>query len=99
MMKLAITTLAATGIAAATLALAAPAIAAPSPSGGSVQDTVNSLQAQGFKVIVNKIGSAPLDQCTVASVRPGQKVIKSSSRDGGNVVQQSYTTVYVQAQC
>ena len=98
MTKLAITTLTATGIAAATLAFAAPALADPS-GGQSVQDTVNSLQAQGFKVIVNKTGSAPLDQCTVASVRPGQKVIKSSSRDGGNLVQQSYTTVYVQAQC
>ena len=70
------------------------------PNGRRVaQDTVNSLQAQGFKVILNRTGSAPLDQCTVSSIRPGQTVVQSSNRDGGRVVQQSYTTVYVQAKC
>lgn len=99
MKKLAITTLTAAGIAAATIGLAAgPASAAP--SGTAVQDTVDSLQANGYKVILNKIGAAALDQCTVTSIRPGQRVTQPTTRDGGSVVQHVlYTTVYVDLRC
>lgn len=31
----------------------------------------SSLQANGYKVIVTKLRSAPLDQCTLTAVRPG----------------------------
>jgi len=99
MKKLAIITLTAAGICAATIGLAAPASAAPSGS-GSVQDTVDSLQANGYKVIINKTGAAPLDQCTVTSIRPGQKVAQPTTRDGGDVVQHVlYTTVYMDVRC
>ena len=100
MKKLAITTLTAAGIAAATIGLAAgPASAAPSGA-GSVQDTVDSLQANGYKVILNKTGAAPLDQCTVTSIRPGQRVTQPTTRDGGSLVQHVlYTTVYVDLLC
>jgi hypothetical protein len=67
------------GIAAAIIGLAAPAVAAPSGP-GNAQQTINELQAQGYTVIVNRIGTAPLDQATVVAVRPGQTF---SRRDTG----------------
>jgi hypothetical protein len=59
------------GVAAALIVLAAPAVAAPTGP-GNAQQTINELQAQGYTVIVNRIGTAPLDQATVVAVRPGQ---------------------------
>lgn len=47
--------------------------AAPTAS-TSVEDTVTELTAAGFHVIVNRTGAAPLAQCTVTAVRPGQDV-------------------------
>ena len=71
MNKLPITALTAGALSAAALTLAAAAAAAPSgPS--SVDQTVNQLKADGYTVFVNKVGAAPVDQCTVAAVRPGQ---------------------------
>jgi hypothetical protein len=78
MKKFGFATLAASGIAAAFLALATPADAAPTGP-GNAQDTVNSLQAQGYTVIVNKLGSQPLDQSTVVAVRPGQSCQRMDS--------------------
>ena len=44
------------------LALGLPAGAQAAPSGiGSAQDTVNELEHNGFKVVLNKMGAAPLD--------------------------------------
>ena len=51
-------TLAAGSLVAASLGLAAPAVTAPSGP-GTVQDTVNTLQASGYQVIVSKVGNAP----------------------------------------
>jgi len=36
-----------------------------------VNQTASRLQASGDNVILNKVGNAPLDQCTVSAVRPG----------------------------
>lgn len=52
------------------LTLAPTAAAAPSGT-SSVEQTVNQLNADGYTVIVNKVGAAPADQCTVAAVRAG----------------------------
>jgi hypothetical protein len=57
------------GLIAATLGSASPAVAAPSGV-GTAQDTVNSLHAGGYTVIVKKVGNAPLDQCTVSALQP-----------------------------
>ena len=38
-----------------------PVQAAPSGP-GNAQDTISALQAQGFNVVVNKLGTAPLDR-------------------------------------
>lgn len=45
------------------LAVAAPAQADTAAS------TINQLRAQGYDVRVSRVGNAPLDECTVASVR------------------------------
>lgn len=47
----------------AVLPLAAPAGADTATS------TINQLRAQGYDVRVSRVGSAPLDQCSVISVR------------------------------
>jgi hypothetical protein len=86
------------GAAAAMIGLAVPAAAAPSGP-GSAQQTINELQAQGYKVIVNRVGTAPLDQATVVAVRPGQTYSRTDSGvpGAGNDVVTTVTdkTVYV----
>src|SRR6478735_5176329 len=58
--------------------------AAAAPSGpSSVEQTVNQLKAEGYTVIVNKVGAAPADQCTVAAVRAGQTYGRSDSGTPG----------------
>ena len=98
MKKFGLATIAAGGLAAAILGLAAPADAAPAGP-GNAQDTVNALDAQGYHVIVNKLGSAPLDQSTVIAVRPGQTYSRTDSgvAGAGNSLVTTVTdkTVYV----
>ena len=99
MNKIAFATLASSGLAAATLGLATPAVAAPTGT-GSAQDTVKQLEAGGYRVILNRIGGAPLDKCTVASVRPGRQITQPVTAGGGNLTEKVlYTTVYVDATC
>ena len=61
------------------------------------------LQAQGNTVVVNRIGSDPLSQCTVTGVRPGQSYTRYDSGypGAGNdpMTQVVSMTVYVDAQC
>ncbi len=82
------------------LALGFPAGAQAAPSGiGSAQDTVDELEHNGFKVVLNKLGTAPLDHCTVDSVLPGETVthaVKSGTEVVSRVV---YQTVYLTAKC
>jgi hypothetical protein len=75
------------------------ATAAPTAS-TSVEDTVTKLTADGFQVIVNRTGAAPLAQCTVTAVRPGQTYSTNDSRGGGSIVTTvTSKTVYVDASC
>jgi hypothetical protein len=82
------------------LALELPAGAQAAPSGiGSAQDTVNELEDNGFKVVLNKMGTGPLDHCTVDSVRPGETVTRPVQHGGELVNQIVYQTVYLTAKC
>ena len=82
MNKLPITALTAGVLSAAGLTLAATAVAAPTgPS--SVDQTVTQLKADGYTVIVNKVGAASVNQCTVAAVRPGQTYSRTDSGTPG----------------
>lgn len=68
---------------ATVLGLAGVANAAPTgPS--QVNDTVRTLEASGYHVIVNRSGAAPLSSCTVESIRPGQTFSTIDSRGGGS---------------
>ena len=82
MNKFIITTVTASVLSSAGLTLAATAVAAPTgPS--SVDQTVNQLTADGYTVIVNKVGAASVNQCTVAAVRPGQTYSRTDSGTPG----------------
>jgi hypothetical protein len=80
-MKKLLTSLAAGALTAAALGLTAPANAAPGgPS--SVDATIDQLRAQGLEVVVNRTGTAPLAQCTINAVRPGQTFSHSDTGSG-----------------
>ena len=78
MKNILLTSLAAGTLASAALGLAGTASAAPSgPS--SVEAMVSQLRAQGYAVILNRTGTAPVDQCNVTEVRPGQTFSRTDS--------------------
>ena len=78
MKKFGIATVAASALTAAVVGLAAPVQAAPSGP-GNAQQTINELQSQGYTVVVNRIGNAPLSEATVVAVRPGQTYTQTDS--------------------
>ena len=91
---------AAAGVAALGLAGAANA----SPSGPTTaSQTVSELQSDGYHVIVNKVGTAALDQCVVNSVRPGQTFSRMDSGAPGAgqdiVTTVTAMTVYIDVTC
>ena len=102
MRKILFTSVVAGALASATLGLAATAVAAPSgPS--SVDDTIGRLQAQGFNVLVSRVDSAAVDQCTLNAVRPGQTFSRTDSGVPGAqddvVTTVTAKTVYVDVVC
>ncbi len=99
MKKLSIATIAASALAAAVVGLAAPVSAAPSGP-GNAQDTISQLESEGYNVIVNRIGSAPLSQANVLAVRPGQTYTQTDSMGVGHDLNTRVTnkTVYVDVQ-
>jgi hypothetical protein len=90
------------GATAATLGFAGVAAAAPSATLDASQ-TIGQLQARGFEVIVNKLDAAPLDQCVVSAVRPGQTFSRMDSGAPGAmddiVTTVTAMTVYVDVAC
>jgi hypothetical protein len=97
-----LTSLAASALASAALGLAGTASAAPSgPS--PVDATISQLQAQGFQVLVSRVDSAAVDQCTLNAVRPGQTFSRTDSGVPGAqddlVTTVTDKTVYVDVIC
>ena len=97
-----LTSLAAGALAAAALGLTATANAAPAgPS--AVDATIGQLRKEGFKVIVNRVGTASVEQCTVSTVRPGQTFSRTDSGVPGAgddlVATVTSKTVYVDLSC
>ena len=82
MTTIARTALTAGALSAAALLMAPTAAAAPSGP-LSAEQTINQLKAEGYTVIVNKVGAAPADQCTVAAVRAGQTYGRTDSGTPG----------------
>ena len=69
----------------------------------TTSQTVSNLQAQVFHVILNKVGTAPLENCVVSAVRPGQTYSRMDSGAPGamNDIVTTVTakTVYVDVEC
>ena len=89
-------------IACAAVGFASAADAAPARP-RSVDQTISELQLQGFHVIVDKVGTHPLDQCAVDSIRPGQTFERRDSGAPGatNDIVTTVTskTVYLDVWC
>ena len=90
----------AVGALAATV-LGSSGTAAAAPSGfanfGNAQDTVNSLQSQGFNVILNGASVFPLSSCKVLGIEG----LNSSNVDssGRRIDPTQFDTVYVDISC
>jgi hypothetical protein len=92
MKSFAVAAFTAISLAVAALGPVSPALAAPSGP-GSVQNTLDALKANGFHVVINRVGKASLDRCTVTGIRRAGPVTVSADP---TVVR---TTVYVDLRC
>jgi hypothetical protein len=76
-------------------------VASAAPSGpNDASSTIARLQADGNRVVVNKVGNGAMDQCRVTSVRP----VQTNPLPTGNPLTgvpnlQSQTTVHVGLSC
>lgn len=69
------------GIAASTMAIGALTLvgtAATPTRSSDVDDTVRTLEADGYNVIVSRLGAAQLSGCSVAAVRPEAPTISDT---------------------
>jgi uncharacterized protein YebE (UPF0316 family) len=76
-------------------AIAAPAGLASAEE--TAQQVINRLQSQGYTVNIDRVGTAPLDQCVVTNVRNPQQVTQwvpynGPGRDGDRVLVQVVTS-------
>ncbi len=55
-------------------AMAVSAGTASADDGRSAQEVINDLQSQGYTVNIDRVGTAPLSECTVTNVRNPQQV-------------------------
>jgi hypothetical protein len=85
------------GLAATVVGMAAPAGAAPTGP-GNAQETIDQFKADGYNVIVNRVGATPLDHATVVAVRPGQTYSRTDSGNPGDSLETTVTakTVYIE---
>ncbi len=99
-----IATVAISAVALASSALVLAGVANAAPAGpGSVDQAVSQLQADGYQVIVNKVGTAPLSNCTTSAVRRGQTYSRTDSGAPGAqddlVTTVTDKTVYLDVAC
>ena len=76
-------------------AIAAPAGLASAEE--TAQQVISRLQSQGYTVNIDRVGTAPLDQCVVTNVRNPQQVTQwvpynGPGRDGDRVLVQVVTS-------
>jgi hypothetical protein len=64
------------------LAAAGLATAEPTPSGNAYQ-TIGVLEDEGYDVIIDRVGNAPINQCIVTSVRNPQTQTRTFWVDEG----------------
>lgn len=94
-------------VAAAAMAVTAVAPLPPAAA-ETAQETINRLQASGYTVTVDRIGTAPISQCSVTSIRNPQTMTQlvpyigpgANTRGNGSVLMaQSSRTVSVSLDC
>ncbi|STZ60704.1 hypothetical protein [Mycolicibacterium tokaiense] len=86
----------------ALVAASAALLAAPlAHAADSASTTIGLLEAQGFDVKVDRVGSAPLDQCEVTSVRNPrvQRSLIDFDDDDNNVFDVERRTITVSLNC
>ena len=84
--------------AAAALATAQPATAAPSEP-TSAEVAVDQLQAQGHRVILNKVGAGSLEDCAVTALRRAAPITELDATGDDNTTEVLYTPIYLTATC
>ncbi len=89
--KFALATLAAPALAALAIGMAG---AAHADSATAVGDQISALQAEGTHVVVTKDANAPLDQCSVVSVRQDHP-----HEHHGGPQHDAFHTAYVDVSC
>ena len=63
---------------AAAVVLAPAGVAAAQPvQPGNAQQTIGQLEASGYDVVIDRVGSGPINQCIVTSVRNPQEVTQN----------------------
>jgi hypothetical protein len=68
----------AAGIAAASMALAPAGVAAAQPiDSGNAYQVIGQLESEGYNVVIDRVGSAPLAECIVTNVRNPQEVTQT----------------------
>lgn len=99
MKKFVVAALTAAGMSAAMLGVTGLAVAAPTGQSRADQ-TIRTLESQGYNVIVNRTGASPLSSCTVTAVRPGQTHSTFDSRGGSSPSETVIAkTVHVDVAC
>lgn len=81
-----------------TVSLAAAVLlgcAPPAHADESALDTVGRLESEGYTVNVDRVGSAPIDQCVVTSVRNPQTITRLIRVDNGHNGKHDYDYVEV----
>jgi len=87
-------------LAAGGLGLATTAQASAAPTATTAAETIATLQANGYRVILNKVGAEPLSECSVAAIRPGRTITDTVTAGGGDTKSEIlYTTAYVDVRC
>ena len=81
----------------------------PKPTDGATRNnrgakpiagTIAALEARGYKVILNRVGGAPMNDCVVTAIRPGNEVTEMRSNVRDRTVERVlYTTIQVDAKC
>ncbi len=72
------------GVAIGMCMLGASAGLASADEGESAQETIQDLQDKGYNVTIDKIGTAPLSECVVTSVRNPQQFTQLKPLLGGD---------------
>jgi hypothetical protein len=93
MKNLTLTATTAAALSAAFLGLAAPALAAP--TAGNADDTISQLEAQGNRVIVNRLSDAPLSEASVVGINRGSDIRSTVMDDFNDRTYQNTITGHV----